>query len=497
MANAVIVETTDTTVSFKYNSLKAIYRRTGELRARYSNDASGQVSVTDTVGTLGIGKELFPIDLNTDTIDIDGVTVFANVDELINALGLAFLGQGQNVTTDLQNRIIINQLNVASILSSPLDSTKEYFIDGTIDVSGLSFDVPSNGLLLKGYAFDKSKILSSEDNYDLFVGANAGNIFLRSLSIEINGSNSRVFNVTSNTGFDAVELTEVNFDNCSSLGQLINYRQGLEINTGRFGSTPEIELVGNWVGGYRVDTSIVRGLSNITALFKAGAGFVYGGRVIININADLPAAGALTDFSPSNITNNESLIFSSCYVTRQGGLNTMDAGINPNITEKSIKSLWKGNVGVPNTQKFIKQNITTEVLTVISSPNTFEVLLGTWTVEAGASHFDSPANGQLRLLTGNGKYILFGDLSIEGGQGDDIEIRVVRSSDDGVTFPDVLDSLVRPVNSLVGGRDVALFPLKSLVELKSNDRVRLEVANRINNRNVTLEDHSSLIITEV
>lgn len=375
-------------------------------------------------------------------------------------------------------------------------SDVEYFIDGVVDMGTTSIQVPAGGLYLRGHNFDVSKLISSADNYTMFTSAGAGNVLGFDYGIEVTGSNSKVYNLTGLTGFEAFEFQRINYNNCTSLGEIINYRQGLETGTGRFGGTPELTLTGTWVGGYRITTSIVRGLSNITALFKAGPGFLYNGRFITDINCNLPTTGALLDFSDSNITNDESLIIQGAFITRQGVIDASDAGITPNITEASVKSSWGQNTGIKNTQKYIKGECTAEVLTPIALSNTYYPLLGTITI-ATAVHFSQPANGEYELLTGNGQYQITGDITIAGVANNQIDIKVAKSTDGGATFPTDVQHIQRQINNLSGLRDVAFFPINFVAELKKGDRIRLEVENKTSGADVTQELGSFLIITQV
>jgi len=279
-------------------------------------------------------------------------------------------------------------------------------------------------------------------------GGGSGNVLMHDMSVTTSGTNSQVFALTDATGFNAIEIEAVNFNGCTSLGYLDSYRQGLESGTGRFGGSPELEFRNAMVGGYRVDTSIVRSVTVPTALFKAGSGLAYNGRFIIGINADLPATGALIDFAPSNINNDESLQLRGCRIIRQGVINTADTTIHPNINESDVQSLWSDNVGVPNTVKYIRGNVTTEVATTISVIDTYYPLEGTFTVQE-ESHFDMPVNGEFRLLSGNGRYQISGDFVIDGGSNNVLDLRVTKSTDDGATWPTELFHIRRQVNSLV------------------------------------------------
>lgn len=86
---------------------------------------------------------------------------------------------------------------------------------------------------------------------------------------------------------------------------------------------------------------------------------------------------------------------------------------------------------------------------------------------------------------------------IDGNANDVIDIRVTKSTDDGATYPIEINHLRRQINSLVGGRDVAFFPINFISILSKNDRLRLEVENKTAGRNVTMELDSYLIVTEV
>jgi hypothetical protein len=393
----------------------------------------------------------------------------------------------------VESTVIVRQ---ASDLSGILDSTKVYYIDGVVDMGSQTIEVPSGGLSIIGSTFDVSQLTSSENSYNMFTSpvGGSGNLVLKDVGITTSGTSSSVFALTDATGLNAIEIKVVNFNNCTSLGYLDGYRQGLESGTGRFGGTPELEFRNAWIGGYRTDTTIARGMSNFTSLFKAGTLFTFGGRVILGMNCDLPATGAFCDFAASNIDNDESLQLSDCRMTRAGVLNASDSTIYPNIDHTNVKCLWSDNAGLPNTTKYIKANITTEVETTISVIDTYYPLAGTFTVET-SSHMDMPSNGEFRLLSGNGTYQIAGDFVVDGTSNDVIDIRVTKSTDGGTTWPTEITRVRRQINSLVGGRDVAFFPLNFIATLQEDDRVRIEVENASGTGNVTAELDSYFILT--
>ena len=121
----------------------------------------------------------------------------------------------------------------------------------------------------------------------------SGNLLGQDFAIEITGTGSEVFDVVSDTGAEALEFSRVNYNDCTSLGTIDNYRQGLEVGTGRFGGTPELTLKGVWSGGYFIDTSIVRSLTDgAYTLYKAGTGLSMASRFRSNQNIDLPASAS-------------------------------------------------------------------------------------------------------------------------------------------------------------------------------------------------------------
>lgn len=401
----------------------------------------------------------------------------------------------QNVANiSLINRVIVKS---ASDLEGELSSTTEYFIDGVIDMGSQKIVVPEGGLSISGYNFDLSQLVSANDSYVMFTSPDdgSGNVVLKNIGISVSGTSSEVFNLESFDSSNAIEIISCNFNDCSGLGLIDSYRQYFESGTGRFGGTPELIFLGS-MNGARISTSIVRSIDDLGYLFSAGVGLTFSGRFITDINCDLPAIGGLLDFSDAEITNDESLLLQGAFITREGVIDPTDTSIYPNIDANSSKSNWKGNTGLPNTNKYLKASCTTEALTTIAASSTFYPLLGTFT-ESDESHFDMPANGEFRLLTGFGAFNVNADLVIESTANDVIGVRVTKSVDGGATFPTVVSKIKRQVNNIAGGRDVAFFPVSFIVTLEKNDRLRIEIENQTAANNATMELDSYFIVSEV
>ena len=389
-------------------------------------------------------------------------------------------------------------------MAGQLRSDIEYFIDGVIDFTGtgISIEVPQGGLSLRGYGFDLSGFKCSDDNYTMFTSpiGGSGNLLGADYFVEVSGAGSRAYDLVSDTGFEAFEFTRINYNNCTSLGVIDNYRQGLEDGTGRFGGSPSLELKGVWLGGYRITTSIVRSLSGtVTApLFKAGAGFSMQSRFLTDINVDLPTLAPLLDFAPSNFPNPSTLQISGAIVTRDGAFNASDTNITPNVAAGDLCSSWKGNNGLPNTFEGGSIGVTTQLATANSTVAIgafVDVAATVWTT-TGLQHFDNPANGQLRHL-GNSprEFKVLVSATAESTANDVVVIRALKWDDSASSFVTVLDQ-IRQINSLVGGRDVAFYNININTTLDRNDYIKLQVANQTAANDVTIENDSYMIIEE-
>jgi hypothetical protein len=372
-----------------------------------------------------------------------------------------------------------------------VDSTKVYLLDGIIDFTGtgLNIEVPAGGINIIGSTFNVSGIICTDTGYTLFTSpvGGSGDVLRERFFIEISGAGSQVYNLTDSTGFHAIEEDRVNYNNCTSLGTITDYRQGLETGTGRFGGTPELTLAGPWLGGYFIDTSIARSLSNSAfTLYKAGAGFTMASRFRSNQNIDLPALASFLDFSPANFINPSTLQLEQCIVTRNGVSDAGDSNLTPNISSSDLKSSWSGNNGLNNTFPGGELNITAEVVTTIVSAGAFVDLAGTFTA-SDLQHFDEPLNGQLRHLGSSPvDFKVGGQLVLESSSNDEVDVKIVIFRDATTSFEDG-KTLRRVINNLQGGRDVAYFVLDDNVTLNQNDYIKIQVANVGATNNITAE----------
>ena len=83
----------------------------------------------------------------------------------------------------------------ASDLAAPLDSTKAYVLDGIIDMGTQSITVPVGGLTIIGRSFNVSGLVSSEDNYTMFVSESiaigSGDLLGTDFYVSVTGATSK------------------------------------------------------------------------------------------------------------------------------------------------------------------------------------------------------------------------------------------------------------------------------------------------------------------
>lgn len=394
------------------------------------------------------------------------------------------------------NQIKINQNNFASKFAS-IDSTKQYLIEGIVDVGGTTIEVPSGGIQIAGLGMDVSKLISSSAAFALFTSpvTGSGNLFSSNLSYGISGLGSQLYDIEGATGQEAIEHERVNFDLCSSLGEIVGYRQGLEVNTGRFGGQPSLMLSGTWAGGYSITTSITRDIDDTMskALFEEGPGFIMASRLLISMNVDLGTLAPLIDFQSSNFINPSSLKLIGCEVSRNGTFNSFDTTIYPNIDQTNISSSWRGNNGLPNTFVGGKNKLTLEVITVIAS-TAFVDLLGTFTA-SNLQHFDSPVNGQLNHLGQEPlEFNVTGFFKIEGTAGHIITIRYTVWDDSESMFVPT-DGITLEIISNQGPSNNFTVTYDEDIILDKNDFVKVEVSNA-NSANITAKLDSNFKVIE-
>ena len=412
---------------------------------------------------------------------------------IVEALDDLYLG-------DIKNRIVVTQENKDETICGVIDSSKQYFLDGVIDLGTSQITVPPTGITILGLSFDISGLTSSEDNYTMFVSESiaigSGNMLGADYYVSVTGAGSKVYEIYDATGFNAFEFARINYINCSSLGDIYDYRQGLEEGTGRFGGSPSLTLHGLWRGGYRITTSIVRSLSGIMTapLFKEGILFQMNSRFLTDINLDLPTLAPFCDFRTVNFPNPSTVQVKGAIMSRDGAFNANDTNIFPNLLPSDLPCDWDNNIGISNTFVGGALNNETEIQTTIINQGEAVDLNGTFTA-VDLQHFDNPANGRLRHTGINPReFTVNWDFLIDGKNNDNYELFLIKI--DSLANVTVEYTQIRTVNNFQGGRDVGIWSGQTSIVLNQNDLVFWQIANLLDTDNCTLEVDSTWSVKE-
>lgn len=351
-------------------------------KVNITNSVIEQVTPTHLVETTGI------INLKLAGLETNATSLGNNSNVIVDYALQSFKDKSKEVVirskVDLVNKVLSAEVS--------------YIIDGIINILPTdSVIVPIGGLSLSGYGFDVSAIKAIGNNSTIFTNPaeGCGNLFIQNLSIEASGTGSKVFNLTNSGavtgGADAIELGVVNFNNCTSLGTVKNFRQGLWNNVGIFGCKEGITFEGVWSGGFRADLVIVRnfGVAGVGGtLFKAGADLLFKSRFLTDINADFKASGNLSDFIAANFNTTKLYQIKAAQVTRGGVLDDTQ-NYTGALSAFSPQCDWSGNNGMKNSNLH-PYGITTDKMTTYANDvdaATGGVVIGEVYIEATTGYF--------------------------------------------------------------------------------------------------------------
>lgn len=248
---------------------------------------------------------------------------------------------------DKKREIIIR--SKIDLLGRVLDSNTTYVIDGILTLlSGEYIEVPSGGLTISGYGFDVSKIIKNVAGQSIFsspVGS-SGNFVTNNM--EYNSGLGSVFNLVDSDGSHAIELNDINFQSCASLGTLNHYRQFTATTCGVYGCSDGFTLEGAWNGFKLVNTNAF-GFGAGGTLVKKGLTTSFANRLYLDLNLSLPTGAKICDFDASNFSSDKLLQVVNCLVKVNGVIDpTTTAATFPNISPFSPKAYFTNNIGIKN-----------------------------------------------------------------------------------------------------------------------------------------------------
>lgn len=392
--------------------------------------------------------------------------------------------------SDIAESIIV--VKEASQLSGALDSTKAYLIDGAIDMGSTQITVPTGGLTIVGVDFNVSSLTSSENSYTMFVsagGSYSGDLILRNVQVTTSGTSSQVMDIDNNENGNALECTDVNFFNCTSLGEMTDYRQGLWSRVGIIQCDDGLTMSGNWSGGFAILDSIIvsAGVTFNGTLLKEGTSLSISGSVRSNMNAlQLGASGEISDMQPSNVVNDAEF--------RMEGVRCNPSSTPfPNFPASSVKARFSKCVGFRNTYVGGQWSVTTAAATTISAANTPVKLAGTTTYD-DLQWFDGSTDNAMKLISEEVIEVqALCVLTITGTNGDQVSIQIRKWDDSASSYTTLSASGARTLNA--GGRAEGI-ELFAYAEMEENDRIEVWIENQTAARNVTAEVGGLFGVTE-
>jgi hypothetical protein len=397
---------------------------------------------------------------------------------------------GGAVMASLGSVVNLTQASVdAGLFESPLDSAKVYVVDGNINMTGHTVVVPAGGLQLRGLGFIVSSLFTTDNGTQLFTSpvGGSGDIFAQEMAFSTSGAGSSVFALTDSDGSHSAAFFRLNFDGCSSLGYFDGYRQGLEENTGRFGSTPGLEFRGTWLGGYTIQTSIVRGVSDtVFSLFKCAVGQTFASRFGTNTNAVLPANVTAFEMAEANFTGDGLLQVS---LATFAGPGAVFAGLSASNKKVRVTS----SVGTENTYVGAFWKVATSVATTFTLVNT-SVLMAGITAATDLVWFSQPGNNNTTYLstltarmvgTFNGSFI--------GGNNKQFTLAFRRWDSSAGVY-----SVLATTQFTTGGtgkfESVMFFSPR--IDVDVNDRVEIWIANNTDTSSITASTETQFNLHE-
>lgn len=391
------------------------------------------------------------------------------------------------------NTVIVKQ---ASDLAN-IDSTKNYMIDGAVDMGSQSIEVPEAGISISGLngARDTAILYSSADNYTMFVspsGGSSGNMVLESCTIDLTGSNSQVFDLDNNDNGGAIDITGVNFgisplSTTLSMGELTSYRQLLMSGVGFLFIDDGLTFNGTWTG-IAVTTSIAVGFPAAT-LFKRGSSFI-----VNNIRSDInflsvQPSSVLFDFQEADISSKGGFSLTNVRTTATNAV--------PNISGSSEYARFKDCQGIRNTYVGAKWYLTSEATTTISATNTPVKIAGTTTTTI-SEWFEQTGNNQITYIGGQPIAVKTEcRFAVSGTNNDQIKLSLWRWDDSASAFVMIgsKSGAITLNGGLLGSRAESIA-FDIVDDVDEGDYYEVRIENTSAARNVSLLVDSSFFITE-
>lgn len=246
------------------------------------------------------------------------------------------------------NNIRRNELRVSlpiQVINNSIRNDFTYVVDGVLTlIAGQFINIPLGGATIFGYGFDVSKIVKNVAGEAIFTGAGIGNLILKDLSID-SGLGS-VFDLTDNDGTHAIEFNDINFDNCSSLGNLKGFRQFTGQTIGIYNCANGLKLSGAW-NGFVMTKLHVRGFANTGTVFLKNTDTTFSNRFSLGINISGVSGYKILDFDNTIFSRDKMLQLNDCTVEVDGVIDESNTlSVIPNINENDARCKWVNSEGL-------------------------------------------------------------------------------------------------------------------------------------------------------
>lgn len=371
-----------------------------------------------------------------------------------------------------------------------IDPSKNYIIDGAIDMGSTPITVPPGGVTLAGLAGarDTALLYSSEDDYTMFVteaGSYSGDVIFDNMGVSVTGTSSKVFDLDNAGNSGALDITIFNFVDCTSLGELTDYRQFFIGSAGFIRVDDGLTFSGAWSGLVATDSIALEFPS--TTLFKEGTDLTFSGSVRSNMNFLLADAGAtFMDFQESNIVSDEGLLLQ--------GFRTSVTDAMPNLPSNSVKVRYVGCRGIRDTYVGGQWVVSSSAVTTIAAADTKYKVAGTVSYDDLQWFSDGGGNNSMTYISAQSVEVeVKCVLTATGTNGDQINLWLRKWDDSASAYVDISSSGLNTLNA--SGRNEGI-PLFGYALVNENDRLELWVENKSGARNVTISTGGLFGVTE-
>lgn len=311
----------------------------------------------DTGGAI-VGYRNGPFGDDTGSVDLSTVTEAKNRGVLILKSGSISTRYDFEITDEKKESIdypndrkaiTIRTQTKNLLVNRNIDPTNSFIVEQTLTLTaGQYITIPSGGGTINGNGVTVSKIVKNVSGESIFKSAmgGCGDIFIKDITID--SGIGKVFDTKDIDGTHAIELNDVNFENCSSLGTWDNFRQFTGTTLGFYNCLDGITIDGAW-SGFKITNSNIINFGASGTIFKKGSTTLFSNRFYADLNIQVLSGAKICDFMDTNFANDKSLQVVNCYTKVNGVVN--DALTNvlfPNITPYNSKSYFINNIGIKN-----------------------------------------------------------------------------------------------------------------------------------------------------